>query len=95
MVSVTFRHMFRDRTVPRMEVAQVRGYHLVSRSDFKQVIEGMQFYFMTNALVRDRVVVLLILSVVIDIHLRFFNMPVCSGAMNVPTAGEAWAAPAF
>lgn len=76
MVAVAFRHVLRRRTVPRMEAPWVRGYHLVSCPDLKQVIEGMQFHFMTNVLVRDRVVVLLVLNVVIDIHLRFFNMPV-------------------
>ena len=52
------------------------GYHLLSHPDLKQVIEGMQLHLMANVLMRNRVVVVLILNVIIDIHLRFFNMQV-------------------
>lgn len=76
MVPVAFRHVLCDRAVSCVEGPLVSGYHLASRPDLRQAVEGMQLHCVANILMGSRVMMLLILDVVIDIHLRFFNMPV-------------------
>lgn len=52
------------------------GAHLPVSPDLKQVVEGMELDRFANVLMRHRVMALLIFDVIIDIHLRFFDMTV-------------------
>ena len=76
MVTMAFWHVLCSGTVTRMKTPWVTGDHLSVSPDFKQVVEGMKLHRFTDVLMGYRVMVLFIFNVIIDVHFRFFDVPV-------------------
>ena len=79
MVAMAFRHVCRRCAITRVRTPRVRGNQLTRDIDLEQVIEGVEFHLAADMLMRNRVMVLLVFHVVIDIHLGLFDVPITPG----------------
>lgn len=79
VVTMSFRHVRGRGGAARMKPAGVRVNLLAIAPHLHQVFEDVQLDQAANVLMRYGVMVLTVLDVVVDIHLRLFDVPVAPG----------------